>query len=160
MHEKLNRKSNMNWRTLTALSLHATYEPTNKPYIQYIQCSHISHFITHWIYHKTWKLNSNLCVGRYVPQGYKRDRSPVSDVSGLSDLPLSVELLPGCGAVEYFGRWQIKRRSSSFLIHRSSLVSSLIADFLVTSGVKQANISNLLVTYRTREFRKYCTYSI
>lgn len=82
--------------------------------------------------------------------GYKRDKMPVSDAFCLSDLPLSVEILPGCGVVEYFGRLQIKRRSSSFLIHRSSLVSSLIADFLVIRGVKQAYISNLLVTYRTR----------
>lgn len=82
--------------------------------------------------------------------GYKRDRRPVSDAFCLSDLPLSVELLPGCGVVQYFGRLQINRRSSSFLIHRSSLVSSLIADFLVIRGVKQAYISNFLVTYRTR----------
>ncbi|KAG7280517.1 hypothetical protein CRUP_022047 [Coryphaenoides rupestris] len=47
------------------------------------------------------------------------------------------ELLLGLGVVEYFGGHRIKRRSSSFLIQRSSLVMAVMAQALVTSGLKQ-----------------------
>lgn len=65
--------------------------------------------------------------------------------SGCSDLPPR-ELLLGLGVVEYLGGYLMKSRSSSFLIHLSSLVMAVMAHALVTSGLKQVYSSNLLVT--------------
>lgn len=67
-----------------------------------------------------------------------------------SDFPPR-ELLLGFGVVEYFGGYLMNRRSSSFLIHRSSLVIAVIAQAFVTRGLKQVYSSNLLVTCSTRK---------
>lgn len=66
-----------------------------------------------------------------------------------SDLPPR-ELLLGFGVVEYLGGYLMKRRSSSFLIHLSSLVMAVMAQALVTRGLKQVYSSNLLVTCRKK----------
>lgn len=76
---------------------------------------------------------------------YRRDRKPLSVASCWSDFPPR-ELLLGLGVVEYLGGYLMKRRSSSFLIHRRSLVMAVMAQALVTRGLKQEYSSNLLVT--------------
>ncbi len=61
-----------------------------------------------------------------------------------------LELLLGLGVVEYFGGYRINRRSSSFLIQRSSLVMALMAQVFVTRGLKHVYNSNLLVTWNEK----------
>ena len=56
------------------------------------------------------------------------------------------ELLLGFGVVEYLGGYRMKRRSSSFLSHRRSLVIAVMAQAFVTRGLKHVYSSNLLVT--------------
>ena len=75
---------------------------------------------------------------------YKRDRKPLSVESCWSFPPR--EVLLGLGVVEYLDGYRMKRRSSSFLIHRRSLVMALMAQAFVTRGLKQVYNSNLLVT--------------
>lgn len=76
---------------------------------------------------------------------YRRDKKPLSVESCWSDFPPR-ELLLGFGVVEYFGGYLMNRRSSSFLIHLRSLVMAVMAQALVTRGLKQEYSSNLLVT--------------
>lgn len=76
-------------------------------------------------------------MGVGVPQQlYSRDKKPLSVGSCWSDLGPR-ELLLGFGVVEYLGGYLMNRRSSSFLIHRRSLVMALMAQALVTRGLKQ-----------------------
>ncbi len=95
----------------------------------------------------SWNQCTNYCCMR---QSYRRDKKPLSVVSCWSDLPPR-ELLLGFGVVEYFGGYLMKRRSSSFLIHLRSLVIAVIAQALVTRGLKQVYSSNLLVTWSGEE---------
>lgn len=83
----------------------------------------------------------------FLRESYYRRDKPLSAESCWSDL-LLLELLLGFGVVEYFGGYLMKRRSSSFLIHLRSLVIAVMAQALVTRGLKQVYSSNLLVTWR------------
>lgn len=71
-----------------------------------------------------------------LQQLYRRDKKPLSVGSCWSDLAPR-ELLLGFGVVEYLGGYLMNRRSSSFLIHLRSLVTAVMAQALVTRGLKQ-----------------------
>lgn len=95
--------------------------------------------------------------GWALRESYRRDKKPLSVESCWSDFPPR-ELLLGFGVVEYFGGYLMNRRSSSFLIHRSSLVIAVIAQAFVTRGLKQVYSSNLLVTYSREENAQFKRY--